>query len=113
MKLKQYNLKWVGTFIYLLYLTAPLIGLIMTVVNSITFYAVVYPYIHKYVSWFSFPVFIICIVVVGLLLILGFFTFILKGYLEYLNKKTLTNHIDERLDRIEKKLGIDDEKIKK
>lgn len=106
MKVKQFNLKRLGIFIYLVYLTAPLIGVMMAVVNSITFYAVVYPYIHQYVKWFNFGCFIACAIVAGLLCILFFYIFMLKGYLEYLNRNTLTKMIEDRLGKIEDKLGI-------
>jgi hypothetical protein len=114
---KQYNIRWLGTFINLLYMTSPLLGIMMSIVNSITFYAVIYVYLHRYVPWFSFPVFFVTLVAVGFVIIFCFWKFVYPAYYAFLNKQTLTNKIDERLCHIEadnqlikKHLGIIDDK---
>ena len=105
---KQHYIKGIGVFINILYLTSPLIGIGMSIINAITFYAVVYPYIHRILPWFNFAVFIICLFLGGIVLLLSFYKFVYPSYYEFLNRQTLTRQIEKRLNRIEKKLGIED-----
>jgi hypothetical protein len=108
---KQYNIKWLGTFINLLYMTSPLLGIMMSIVNSITFYAVIYVYLHKYVAWFSFSVFFVCLVIGGFTIIYLFWKLVYQAYYNFLNKQTLTNKIDVRLDKIDADMKLIKEKL--
>lgn len=98
---KQHNIKWLGSFIFLLYMTSPLLGIMMSIVNSITFYAVIYPYLHRYIAWFGFPIFFVCLIIGGFTIIFCFWKFVLRAYYEYTNQQSLTNKIDIRLEKIE------------
>ena len=84
---KQYNIKWIGTFINVLYLTSPILGMVMYMVNAITFYAVVNVYIHKYVSWFSLPIFLIFLIIGGLILLFAFYKIVYRGYYAFQNRQ--------------------------
>jgi hypothetical protein len=107
---KQYNIKGIGTFINVLYLTAPILGIVMSIVNAITFYAVVNEYLHKIVPWLSLPLFIGLLMVGGLVLLLLFYKFIYPSYYAFLNKQTYIheNPMQRDLDLIKKKLGIEE-----
>jgi hypothetical protein len=108
---KQYNIKGIGTFINVLYLTAPMLGIVMYIINATTFYAVAFPYIHKYVSWLSLPIFLLFLILGVLVLLLVFYKFIYPSYFSFLNRQTYIhdNPIQKDLAKIKKNLGIEDD----
>jgi len=108
--LKQYNIRWLGTFINILYLTAPLIGISTSILNAATFYAVVQYYIHQFAPWITFPVFITFMVLCVFLMLFLFYKFVYPSYYTFLNSQTYihNNPIRKDLAIIKKKLGIED-----
>lgn len=105
---KQYNIKGVGTFINVLYTTAPMIGVIMYIVNAMTFYIVAK---EKYFPWLSLPLFI-GIIIIGLAIVMFvFFKFVLPSYYSFINRQSYIheNPIRNDLTLIKKHLGIKDE----
>lgn len=110
---KQYKIKGIGSFINVLYSTSPLLGIVMYIVNATTFYAVAFPYIHKYVSWLSLPIYLICLVVGVIVLLILFYKFVYPSYYAFLNKQTYMhdNPMQKDLDKIKKKLGIEDDEV--
>lgn len=109
--LKQYNIKWIGTFINLLYTTAPMLGIVMYFINAITFYAVASPSIIKIFPWFNLPIFLIAIFSGVIILLLVFYKFIYPSYYAFINKQSYIheNPIQRDLALIKKHLGINDE----
>jgi glycerol-3-phosphate acyltransferase PlsY len=110
---KQYNVKGIGTFINVLYLTAPILGIAMYFVNAMTFYTVAQSYIHKYASWVNLAVFLILLVCAMLVLVFIFYKFVYPSYYAFLNKQTYIheNPIQRDLKAIKEKLGIKDDNI--
>jgi hypothetical protein len=114
---KQYNVKWIGSFINVLYLTAPIIGIGTSALNAATFFAVVQFYIHQFASWVTFPMFFAALIICVLLLLLIFYKFIYPSYYTFLNKQTYihNNPAMEKLEELEanqlkimKHLGLND-----
>jgi hypothetical protein len=107
---KQYNIKGIGTFINVLYLTAPILGIAMYFVNAMTFYTVAQVYIHKYFPWVNLAVFLIFLVAAMLLLVFLFYKFVYPSYYAFLNKQTYIhdNPIQKDLKAIKEQLGIKD-----
>ena len=109
--LKQYNIKWIGTFINILYTTAPLLGILMYIINAMTFYAVASVYILEILPWFSLPVFIVLLVVGVIVLLFVFYKFIYPSYYAFINRQSYihNNPIRKDLAKIKAHLGIKDE----
>ena len=107
----QHYIKGIGSFVNVLYLTSPLFGLAMYLVNASTFYAVISDKINKYAPWLSFPLFISLLIVSGLLLLFIFYKFVYPSYYAFLNRQTYIhqNPIQEDLKKIKEKLRIKDE----
>jgi len=108
---RQYNIKGIGTFINVLYLTAPMLGMVMYIINATTFYAVAFPYIHKYIAWLNLPIFLAFLILGILIMLLIFYKFVYPSYYAFLNKQTYMhqNPMQRDLDLIKKKLGIEDD----
>ncbi len=112
---KQYNIKGVGTFINVLYMTAPMLGIVMYIINAMTFYTVASEYIQKVIPWFTLPIFILTLVLGVILLLIFFYKFIYPNYYTFLNHQSYThnNPIRKDLEMIKKHLGIQDDESKK
>ena len=110
---KQYDIKWIGSFINVLYLTAPLISIGIGILNVATFFAVVQGYMHqtRLFEWVTFPIFFGFIVACGLLMIYLFYKFVYPSYYTFLNQQSYkhNNPIRKDLAEIKEKLGIKDE----
>lgn len=85
---KQYNIKGIGTFINVLYLTAPILGIAMYFVNAMTFYTVANDTIHKYLPWMRLPIFLGLLIIAVLIMLFVFYKFIYPSYYSFLNKQT-------------------------
>lgn len=103
---KQYNIKGIGTLINVLYMTAPMLGIVGYFVNFTTLYSVTA--IHKFVS---LPIFLGMMVVFVFVMLFLFYKFIYPSYYAFLNKQTYIheNPIQKDLKKIKEKLGINDE----
>ena len=106
---KQYNLKGIGIFVNVFYLTAPLLGMVMYFVNAMTFYTVASPQIHKVFPWVNLVVFLAALIVSMVLLMVIFYMFVYPSYYAFLNKQTYIheNPMQEDLRKIKTKLGIE------
>lgn len=104
---KQYNIQGIGNFISVLYTAAPMIGVIMYVVNACTFYMVAK---EKYFPWLSLPLFIGIIIIGLVILLVVFFKFVLPSYYAFINRQTYDhkNPVADDLKKIKQKLGIED-----
>jgi len=115
---KQYNLRWLGTFINLVYMSMPILGIATNVMEAGTFYGVQKVNIRHFAPWMTFPVFMCFVIIVGLLILVGFYLFIYKAYQTFVNNQTYKHEnpmqkdlakILKRQDQIMKKLGLVDE----
>ena len=108
---KQYHIKGIGSFLNVLYLTSPLFGMGMYLIQTATFYAVVSDKIKTYAAWLSFPLFFSLIVIAGFILLFLFYKFVYPSYYAFLNRQTYIhqNPMQEDLAKIKKHLGITDE----
>ena len=110
---KQYNIKGIGSFINVFYLSLPIFGIATNVMEAGTFYGVQKTNIHHLAPWLSFQLFMAGIVVIGLIILVMFFKFVYPSYYKFLNEQSYkhNNPIKKDLDKIKEKLGIplDDE----
>jgi uncharacterized membrane protein len=109
---KQHDIKGVGTFIHVLYMAAPMLGIVMYIINAVTFYTVAREHIINVLPWFSLGVFIIVLVVGVVVMLMIFYVFIYRSYYTFLNRQTYehNNPIRKDLEMIKKRLGIKDDK---
>jgi len=105
--LKQHQLKWIGSFINVLYLTTPLLGMVAYVMNAVTMYTVIMPYIKPVVPWLTMPVFFTILFICFLLMLAGFYKFILPGYLAFQNKQQYIHKNPIQKDLLLLKLRMD------
>ena len=107
---RQYHVKGIGTFINVLYLTAPVMGIVMYFVNAMTFYAVANVNIHRLFPWMNLTLFIVSLVAMMLIALVLFYMFVYKSYYSFLNKQTYihNNPMQKDLELIKKKLGIEE-----
>lgn len=108
--LKQYNVGKVGAFIHVLYLTMPLFGALSYTMSAVTMYTVLLPYIKPIVPWLSAPLFFgTCIILCGTMLFC-FYKFVYPSYMTFQNRQEYSHNslIKQDLDKIKKKLGIND-----
>jgi hypothetical protein len=115
---KQYNLKWIGSFINVFYLSLPIFGIATNVMEAGTFYGVQKTNIHHLAPWLSFQLFMAGIVVIGLIILVAFFKFVYPSYYAFLNKQSYMHQNPMQKDlaellakqkKIMKYLKIDDE----
>ena len=85
---KQYNLKWIGSFLNVLYMASPLLGIAVSVIECGTFYTVQRAGIHQLVPWMSFPIFISMVILLGLVVLFIFYKFVYPSYYAFVNKQT-------------------------
>lgn len=113
---KQRNIRWIGPFIDVLYLTMPLFGMISYCMMAITMYAVVRGYLLAALPWIKIWMFFLFLVVTCLCLLLIVYKFIYPSYFtfrnkqEYLHNNLLRQHLerqDKELKKIKDKLGVD------
>jgi hypothetical protein len=98
---KQYNIRWIGLFINVLYLTTPIFGIGAYAMSAATMYAtVVIPYIKPMFPWFDFWVFAIFAGVICCFMLLMVWKFVYRGY--------FGNPIKQDVEKIKKHLGIKD-----
>lgn len=121
--LKQHDVKWLrwlGTFIIALYLTSPILGLMISIMESGTFYGVQSNNIHRFAPWMSFPIFILVAILAGLTVVCIFYIVIYPVYQAALNRQTYIhkNPMQEDLakilknqDKIMEKLGLKDDDV--
>ena len=113
--LKQYDikqLKWAGSFIGVLYLVAPLIGMAGYVMTAITMYTVLIPYMKASFAWMTLPLFFLFLIVIVIVVLLLFFKFVYPSYYAFLNRQMYIhkNPIQKDLQLIKEKLGIKENK---
>jgi hypothetical protein len=107
--LKQYNVKRIGSFIHVLYLTMPLFGLGAYTMSAITMYTVLLPYIQPLAPWFSAPVFIGVCFILCALLVFCFYKFVYPSYMTFQNRQEYNHNslLRKDLEAIKKKLNIE------
>lgn len=108
--LKQHNIKFIGAFINVLYLTMPLFGMLAYSMSALTLYTVNIDFIHNYLNWLSLPVFVFSVAVFCSVVMFLNYKFLYPSYYEFLNKQTYkhNNPMQMDLELIKKKLGIED-----
>jgi hypothetical protein len=113
--LRQHNIKRVGSFIHVLYLTMPLFGAGSYTMSAITMYTVLMPYFKDKIPWMTLPLFIgICLMACGIMLFC-FYKFVYPSYMSFQNKQEYShnNLIRQDLDKIKKALKIEDSQTSK
>ena len=108
---RQYDIKWLGTFINLFYMSLPLVGIATNVMEAGTFYGVQKANIHHFAPWLSFQLFMGIVIFVVILIEVGFYLFIYKAYQSFVNHQAYihNNPVQKDLALIKKHLGIKDE----
>jgi hypothetical protein len=111
---KQRDVRGIGAFINVLYLTAPMIGMVAYVMSAITMYTVIKPYLNYWFPWMSIGVFFAILFVAFLVALLIFYKFIYPSYWAFQNRQVYIhkNPMQKDLELIKKKLGIEDENDK-
>ncbi len=107
--LKQRNIKGIGSFIHVLYLTTPLFGLGAYVMSAITMYTVLLPYIKPVMPWLTIQAFFGIAFLLFVLVLASFYKFVYPSYMAFQNKQTYIhkNPMQEDLEKIKKRLGIE------
>jgi hypothetical protein len=116
---RQYNVKGIGSFINVFYMSLPIFGVLTNIMEAGTFYGVQKTNIHHIASWMSFPIFLGIVIVLGLFVILFFFKFVYPSYYAFLNRQSYIhqNPMQKDLEELKinqkeimKHLGIEDKK---
>jgi hypothetical protein len=98
---KQYDIRWIGLFVNVLYLTTPIFGIGAYAMAGATMYAtVIIPYVKPMLPWFDFWVFAIVACLVCFMLLFLVWMFVYRGY--------FGNPIKQDVEKIKKHLGIKD-----
>jgi len=110
---RQYNVKGIGSFINVFYMSLPIFGVATNVMEAGTFYGVQKQNIHHLMPWMSFQIFLALIILLGFGLLLIFYKFVYPSYYKFLNEQTYKheNPMQKDLALIKKHLGIKDEDI--
>jgi hypothetical protein len=113
--MKQYNVKRVGGFIHVLYLTMPLFGLAGYTASFITMYTVLLPYIKPIMPWLTAPLFFGVGLAVCGIAVFCFYTFVYPSYMAFQNRQEYSHNslLRKDLEAIKKQLGIKIEEIHK
>ena len=112
--MKQHDVKWLrwlGTFMIALFLTSPVLGTMVSLMECGTFYGVQKNNIHKLIPWMSFPVFLIVALLFGLFVIYIFYTIVYPVYQAAVNRQAYIHRNPVEKDLT--KLKIDNELIKR
>jgi len=106
--LAQHNIKWIGSFFHVLYLTMPMFGLVAYSMSAMTLYTVGFPYVKDSIPWLSLPVYFGFILITCVCILLVFNSIVNKSYLSAHNQQTETelDKVVADLDKIKKHLGI-------
>jgi hypothetical protein len=90
----------------------------MYFVNATTFYAVVFPYLHKFAPWLSFPIFLVFMVLGVLMMMFLFYVLVYAGWQAFQNsqvykhdnplKKDLEKSLKQQ-EKIMRHMGIEDD----
>lgn len=109
--MRQYKLRWIGPFIGVLYLTAPLIGTVGYVMTAVTLYTVTLPYTKSLVPWLTLPTFLIIAFAMGVFGLFLFYKFVFPSYYAFITKEQYIhdNPMQRDLALIKKKLGIEED----
>lgn len=117
--LKQCNIPRMGAFVDVMYFTLPMFGIVGQINVIIILYATVRPYLVATVPWMTLWLFIGLMAGSGMVLMLVMFKFFYPSYYTFRNKQEYTHanllredlqKIADRLERIEKSMGIDNGK---
>lgn len=110
--LKQHNLKRVGAFIDVLYLTMPLFSVGAYAMSAITMYTVINPWVKPIMPWMTLQLFFGLAFVVCLMLMGMMYKFVYRSYFAFRNNQEYKtdNPIRKDLERIKNHLGINDQK---
>jgi hypothetical protein len=117
---KQYNVKGIGALINVFYTALPVFGVATNVMECGTFYGVQKANIHMYAPWLSFQLFLLSVIIIGVIILVGFYKFIYPSYYAFLNQQTYIHQspverdltmIKKNLKAINKKMGITDEEL--
>ena len=108
---KQHDIKFVGAFVNILYLTMPLFGIVAYAMSAVTLYTVTLPYTKPLMPWFNLYIFFGILIVVCFIAMFIFYKLMYPSYLAFVNKKSYihNNPIRKDLEKIKKKLEIIDE----
>lgn len=99
---KQYNVKGIGAFLNLLYMVAPMVGFITSIIACGTFYTVQSANINRIMPWLTFPLFILLLSILGTVVLVVFYKFIYPNYYAFLNRQSYIhqNPIQKDLEKI-------------
>jgi hypothetical protein len=108
--LRQHNIKRIGAFANVLYLTMPLFGIVAYAMSAVTLYTVTLPYTKPIMPWFSLPIFFVVLLFICMMAMYFNYKFLYPSYFSFLNKQTYThnNPMQQDLQKIKDKLGIKD-----
>ena len=85
--LKQHNVKYIGTFIHIMYFSMPLVGLAVQCASAATFYGVWRLSLLSVFPWLTLPVFIAIIAVLGIVVLFIAYKFLYRSYYEFQNSQ--------------------------
>lgn len=107
---KQHDIKFIGAFVNILYLTMPLFGIVAYSMSAVTLYTVTLPYTKPIMPWFNLYIFFSALIATCFIAMLIFYKFLYPSYLAFVNKQSYihNNPIQKDLQKIKKKLGVED-----
>lgn len=85
--LKQYNVKYLGSFLHIVYLSLPILGIVAQVFTAATMYGVWRDSILWVFPWLTLPVFFILLFAFSIALLVLVFKFIYPSYWEFQNRQ--------------------------
>jgi predicted membrane protein len=108
---KQHDIKFIGAFINILYLTMPLFGIVSYAMSAVTLYTVTLPYTKPIMPWFNLYIFFGILIGICFIAMFVFYKFLYPSYLAFVNKQSYihNNPIQKDLQKIKIKLEIKDE----
>jgi hypothetical protein len=108
--LKQHDIKFIGAFVNILYLTMPLFGIVAYAMSAVTLYTVTLPYTKPIIPWFNLFIFFGILIGICFVAMLVFYKFFYPSHLAFVNKQSYihNNPIQKDLEKIKAKLEVKD-----
>lgn len=106
MKIKQYNIKWIGPIIDSLYTALPLLSIINFLSILTVLYATTRDYLLTWAPWLTFWMFVLILALFTLITMGLFYKFVLPSVWTFRQKQMFgfESGLVDRLDKIEKML---------
>jgi hypothetical protein len=82
---KQYHIKYIGTFIHIIYTTLPIFSVVSNILAAATWFGVWRSGLLIYAPWLTLPIFFVMLICLALVTIFLVYKFIYPSYFSFQN----------------------------